>query len=450
VTQIKYLLIGLVVGLTAMWLMVGITSSNLSATVAGAEVSSPAAKPASAPTTTPATPAKLSPQATPPTGNALGNASVLDVNGEPITLRQIEDTLLSQEGVRQLMEMLDKQYSVMDWATLGDSDVIVQTATWRLTRVMLAAQLLKQKASDAREDLKNITLVRQALTKAGIVIDEAAIQNEVKRMEKRHYEALEAHKKPYMEFRALIQQTQKMPFNEYIHQEGFKMGAGIRILVEREARATLTDEQLQLYLSQHINDYVVQEAADISDIYIPFEKTKDASGAEVIAEEEKIRLYGVMQQLHKGIFSRKVTFERYFQLFGKVYEQHADPTGRLGFVNRDGTRPIKGSRAIDPQVMAEVFAVQPPYPVLLKPIASATGMDLILVHSKRAGKEPVFAELRDRLIADIVDAELPLRTKRAIENLNREAVIDYHSLPPLIEQRAKDAGLPTIEEPLAP
>jgi hypothetical protein len=303
---------------------------------------------------------------------------------------------------------------------------------------------LKLKADEAREDLIKITLVRQALAKAGVVIDQAVIANEVKRMEKRHYEGLEARKQPHMEFKSFIEQSQNMPFDEYIHQDGFKMGAGIRILVEQAASKTLTDEHLKKYMAEHLNRYRIQAAVDVSAIYFPY--TKDKEGK--ITEEEKIRAYSVMQNIHKAIINRSVTFERSFHLYSRIYEQHADPYGRLGFVNRDGTRPIKGSRRIASRAMEEAFAVQPPYPVLLAPIADESGVELLLVHGRRAGKEVDFAEIRDRLVSDIVDAELPERTTRIIEDIRRAAVIDYRSLPPLIEQRDKeveDAGLPTAD-----
>jgi hypothetical protein len=391
-----------------------------------------------------------SPSPTPiKTVEASGNAPTVFVNGEAITLRQMEDALLSQEGVQQLLEMLEKHYNGTDWTKLSDRDVVVQTGTWRLTRVSLAAQLLKMKAGDAREDLIGIALVQQAMAKAGVNVDEAVIQNEVKRMEKRHYDALEARKQPYMEFRSFIEQTQKMKFDEYIHQDGFKVGAGIRILVENAAKKELTDDQLKAFMVEHINRYRVQEAADVSAIYTPYTKAKGPDGKEMVSAAEKSRLLGVMQNLHKAILGRQVSFERTFQAFGKVYEQHADANGRLGFVNRDGTRPIKGSRRIDAHAMEEALAAQPPYPVLLAPIASDEGVEILLVHSRRSGKEPEFDQLRERLISDIVDAELAERTKRTLADIRRTSVIDYQSLPPLIDQRVKDAGLPNLDPPVS-
>jgi hypothetical protein len=431
--RLKYLVIGLVAGASLVYgLRPTVVSTAPTSTVtvptSAAGVPAPASKPAAG------NPA--------PAGTSnVGTAPVALVDGHAISLREVEDTLLKQEGVQQLMSMLDEQFKLTNWERLGDRDILIQTNSWRVNRVSVAAQLLKQKAGDAREDLIGIMLVRNALTKEGVVINDALIANEVKRMEKRHYEGLEARKQPYMDFRAFIEQTQKVPFEQYIAQEGFRMGAGIRALVERRAAAQLTDEQLKEWFDSHIDRYRVQAAVDISSIYIPYKTTKGPDGKDLVTQEEKDRLMNVMAGLHQSVFKRQVSFERNFQVFGRPYEQNADAGGRLGWVNRDGSRPTKGARRVSQRAMDEAFAAQPPYPVLLAPIASELGMDLLLVHARRVGKEPVFAELRAQLVADIVDNELAARTKRVLDDLRRAAVIDYRSLPALISQRVADAGL---------
>lgn len=435
-TRVKFMVIGLVAGaaltygLRPLFAPVAIAANTITASsVAGGPV--PAAK-SDQSTKTPAG-----------ASNA-GAAPVAVVDGHTITLREVENVLLKQEGVQQLMTMLEEEFKRTDWDRLGDRDILVQTNGWRVNRVSVAAQLLKQKAGDAREDLIGIALVRGALKKEGVVVNDALIANEVKRMEKRHYEGLEARKQPYMDFRAFIEQTQKVPFDEYIVQEGFRMGAGIRALVERRAAAELTDERLQEWFATHIDRYRVQAAADISAIYLPYHTIKGPDGKEIVTQDEKDKRMGVMIQLHQAVFKRQVSFERTFQTFARGFEQNADAGGRLGWVNRDGSRPIKGARRVGQRAMDEAFAVQPPYPALLSPVASELGIDLLLVHARRAGKEPVFAELRTQLVADIVDSELAPRTKRTLDDLRRSAVIDYRSLPGLIEQRVSDAGLSSV------
>lgn len=443
-TRVKFLAIGLVAGGA---LVYGLRPSAPSA--AAPAVTAPSVVAPGGPSPQPSTPISVTaaPASTPAIGSEAGKAPVAVVDGQVITLREVENALLKQEGVQQLMTMLDEQFKRTDWERLGDNDTLVQTNTWRVSRVSVAAQLLKQKAGDAREDLIGIALVRNALAKEGVVVDDALVANEVKRMEKRHYEGLEARKQPYVDFRTFIEQTQKVPFEQYIAQEGFRMGAGIRALVERRAAAELTEERLQEWFTTHNDRYRVQPAADVSAIYLPYQTTKGPDGKDVVTQEEKDRLMGVMVQLHQAIYKRQVSFERTYQTFARGFEQNADAGGRLGWVNRDGTRPAKGARRVSQRAMDDAFAAQPPYPVLLSPVASEHGIDLLLVHARRAGKEPVFAELRAQLVADIVDGELAPRTKRVLDDLRRSAVIDYRSLPALIDQRVKDAGLSAALSP---
>lgn len=447
--RVKFLVIGALAGAALVY--------GLRPTVASASVTTTAPPPVAAgPAPVTAEKSAPAPTAVAPAAPAAGaedsaGAPVALVDGTPITLREVENALLKQEGVQQLLSMLDEQFKRTDWDKLGDRDILVQTNTWRVSRGAVAAQLLKQKGSEAREDLIGIALVRQALAKEGVVVDDALVANEVKRMEKRHYESLEARKQPYIDFKQFIEQTQKVPFTEYIRQEGFRMGAGVRALVERRATAELADHRLKEWFTTHIDRYRVQPAIDLSAIYLPYNTTKGPDGKETVTQAEKDRLMGVMIQFHQAIFKRQVSFERTFQTFARGFEQNADANGRLGWVNRDGTRPIKGARRVAERAMEDAFAAQPPYPVLLSPVASEHGVELLLVHARRAGKEPVFDELRPQLVADIVDSELSARTKRVLDDLRRAAVIDYRSLPPLIERRSVEAGLPSLAgEPPAP
>lgn len=442
--RLKFLVIGALAGAA---LVYGLRPGLPTATSAGAAAPASAASTVTSASGSEASSAaalEKNPTAS-PAAEDTGALPVALIDGVPVTLRQVENALLKQEGVQQLLNMLDEQFKLTNWDALGDKDILLQTNSWRVTRLGVAAQLLKQKAGDAREDLIGIALVQNALKKEGVVVDDALVANEVKRMEKRHYEGLEARKQPFIDFGTFIEQTQKMPLQQYTRQEGFRMGAGIRVLVERRAAAELTEDQLKEWFVKHIERYRVQASADVSSVYIPYQKIKSKDGTERVTQEEKDRLMGVMTQLHQAIFKRQVTFERTFQTFGRVFDQHADVNGRLGWVNQDGTRPIKGSRRVDARAMADAFAAQPPYPVLLSPVANDQGIELLLVHARRAGKEPVFGEVKPQLVADIVDTELAPRTKRALDELRRSAVIDYRSLPPLIERRTADAGLPSAQ-----
>lgn len=432
--RVKWLVIGVIAGAA---LVYGLRPTS-SVTVGPAPVISGSS--ATQPTSSALTSAVKS---TPPLGvDDTGAEPVAVVDGHPITIRQVEDTLLKKEGVEQLVSMLDTSLKQTNWAALRDHDILAQINSWRVTRISVAAQLIKEKADDAREDLIGIALVQNALAKEGVTIDDTLIANELKRMEKRHMAAQEARKLPYVEFRTMIEHEEKMPLEQYTSQPGFRMGAGVRVLVERRAKDQLTEDQLKEWFAKHIEQYRIQDAVDISSIYIPFERITGAEGKDKPAtQDERDAKMGNMINFHQSIFQNKMTFEKIFRTFGKVYDQHASADGRLGWVNRDGSRPIKGSRRVATKAMDEAFAAQPPYPQLLSPVISDSGIDLIKVHARRLGQEPVFADIKSQLISDIVDRELPARTKRVLEELRRAAVIEYRSLPPVIEKRAAAAGL---------
>ena len=434
IMRVKWLAIGVIAGAA---LVYGLRPAANVTVVPAPVISRPSAE---QPTSSALTSAAKS---TPPLGvDDTGAEPVAVVDGHPITIRQVEDTLLKKEGVEQLVSMLDTSLKQTNWAALRDHDILAQINSWRVTRISVAAQLIKEKADDAREDLIGIALVQNALAKEGVMIDDTLIANELKRMEKRHIAAQEARKLPYVEFRTMIEHEEKMPLEQYTSQPGFRMGAGVRVLVERRAKDQLTEEQLKEWFAKHIEQYRIQDAVDISAIYIPFERITGADGKDKPAtQDERDAKMGNMINFHQSISQNKMTFEKIFRTFGKAYDQHANADGRLGWVNRDGSRPIKGSRRVAKNVMDEAFAAQPPYPQLLSPVISDSGIDLIKVHDRRLGQEPVFADMKSQLISDIVDRELKARTKQVLDQLRRAAVIEYRSLPPVIEKRAAAAGL---------
>lgn len=372
---------------------------------------------------------------------------VATVNGQGISLRELEDALLKQEGVEQVMDLVKSQLDATDWGRLADGDIVVQMKGWRLSRAMLAAQLLAEHAAKVREEFINIRLVEQALAKEGVAVDQAAIDAETARMERRLREGLEARNQPQVDFRSFVQQTQKMPLEEFTRQPGFRMLTGLHLLVHRRGRAELTEADLQAYLNAHLDRYRLAEAVDLSDLFIPFQQEKDAAGQERVTEEEKARLGTVMRQLHASIRNGQMTFAKTWYAFGRMFDQNAGADGRIGWIDRGGSRGVKGARQVAAKVVAEAFAVQPPFPVLLEPVVHDAGIDLVQVHGRRAAQEPVFGDLRERLVQDLVDGELEARTQRLLNALRRAATIDYASLPELVRQRSAQAGLAPAAPP---
>lgn len=366
---------------------------------------------------------------------------VATVNGRDVTLRELEDALLKKEGAEQVEDAVHHLLDRTNWSKLRDDDLIVATAMGQVKRREVALHLLRDKSGPVREELINIALVNQALSKAGVVIDQEATDAELKRMEKRLHEGLDKRKQPVMDLRTFIQQSEKTTLEDFIRQPGFKMLAGLHILVQRQAKVEVQDDELKTYFDARLARYRTEEAVDISDIYVPFLPEKDATGVEVITEDEKVQRQKVAWDLYNMIRRKDVSFEKTFLTFGRIADQDSDADGRVGWVTRDGSRGKRGARRIPARVVEEAFNAQGPFPVLLQPVTHELGVDVIRVLARRPGQEPVLGLMRDRVLIDLVDTEIDVRTKRLLEGLRRASVITYASLPSIIQERAAAAGV---------
>jgi hypothetical protein len=367
--------------------------------------------------------------------------AVASVNGHDITLRALEDALLKKEGAEQVEDAVHHLLDRTNWSRLHDDDLIVATAMGQVKRREVALHLLRDKSGPVREELINISLVEQALSKAGVVIDDLATQAELKRMEKRLHEGLDKRKQPIMDLRTFIQQSEKTTLEDFIRQPGFKMLAGLHILVQRQAKDEVQDAELKVFFDEHLARYRTEEAVDIADIYVPFLTERDAHGLEVVTEDEKVQRQKVAWDLYNMIQRKSVSFERTFATFGRNADQDAEADGRIGWVTRDGGRGKRGSRRIPARVVEEAFNAQGPFPVLLQPVVHDLGVDVIRVLARRPGQEAVLGLMRDRVLTDLVDAEIDARTKRLLEGLRRSSSIAYASLPAIIQERTKEAGI---------
>jgi hypothetical protein len=415
---------------------------------------------ANGPSSTPGDPALPSPAPAvphpgkPSTGASSDEAAttiaVAKVNGEDVSLRDLEDALLKKEGAEQVEEAVHKLLDLTNWSKLHDDDLIVATAFGQVKRRQIAIHLLNEKAGPVREELINIALVEQALRHEGVVIDDAAKEAEVARMEKRLHEGLEKRKQPVMDLRTFIQQSEKTSLENFILQPGFKMLAGLHVLVQKQARIEVKDPELQAYFDEHIERYRTAEAVDISDIFIPYLAERNQEGVEVISENEKAQRQQVASSLYNMIRRNQLSFEKTFAGFAKNADQDADAGGRVGWVTRDGLRGKRGSRRIPARVVDEAFQAQGPFPALLSPVIHDLGVDIIRVHARRAGQEAVLGLMRERVLTDLVDAEIDPRTKRLLDGLRRASTIIYGSLPSIIKERAQIAGEAAQTDPGRP
>jgi hypothetical protein len=373
--------------------------------------------------------------------------AVAKVNGEELSLRDLEDALLKKEGAEQVEDAVHKLLDLTNWSKLHDDDLIVATAFGQVKRRQIAIHLLSEKAGPVREELINIALVEQALRREGVVIDDAAKQAEVARMEKRLHESLEKRKQPMMDLRTFIQQSEKTTLENFILQPGFRMLAGLHILVQRQARKEVKDPELQAYFDQHIERYRVEEAVDISDIFIPYISERAADGSEVISETEKAQRQQVASSLYNMVRRNEMSFEKTFAGFAKNADQDADAGGHVGWVTRDGLRGKRGARRIPTRVVEEAFSAQGPFPTLLSPVIHDLGVDIIRVHARRASQEASLGLMHERVLTDLVDSEIDPRTKRLLDGLRRASTIIYSSLPSIIKERSQGAGAEASADP---
>ncbi|HYE05487.1 MAG TPA: hypothetical protein VEL07_08135 [Planctomycetota bacterium] len=375
---------------------------------------------------------------------------VAAVDGAPLTLRQLEDALLEREGADLIEDLVHERLGQTPWIDLKDEDVLLEIAGMRLRRGLLAAQLLRQKAADVREELINISVVDQALKREGVVVGDAEIAAELTRMRASFDQRMAARDDGVrMQFDDYIQQSQQMPVSEFARQPGFRMGAGLHIMAERRIRAELTPEMMRAYFERNRADYDVAEAVDLSLISIPYEKIQIAPGPMVVTEAERRRLFGVLRDIRASI-ADGAAFAKAWQLWGRGWDPDAAPDGRIGWIGRDGARSTKGAKPVPAAAVAAAFAATGTEPILLDPIAHDEGVVLLLVHGRRAAKAAEFAAIEDRVRDDIVAAAIEGRTQRLLGELRGIAQVDYESLPPLIERRAAETGLDAAVPAVAP
>jgi hypothetical protein len=362
------------------------------------------------------------------------------VNGAPISLRTLENELLSREGADLVEDLVHKQLGKTDWDRLKDDDVVVSIGEWRMRRGLLAAQLLASNAAKVREELINIALVKQALAKAGVSIDQAAIDAEVKRMDARLQESLKKKSQPQVEFATFIEQTQQMPLKEFTEQPGFHMLVGLHLIAQSRGELETSEEDLRSYFDAHLDHYRKKEAVSCSLIFIPY-KAEEVDGKLHVAVEERARLLEVMQLIAKSVRSGATSFAKAWAAYGRSYDQHSRDGGLIGWVQRDGKREDAGARTLPPATIAAAFAVTGPFPQLLEPIPGPDGVDIVLVHERRPHQEPDFVSRRAEILDDYLTVDLEARTQSLLNDLRRNSTIDYVSLPTLIEAREQAAGI---------
>lgn len=348
---------------------------------------------------------------------------VATVNGEVITLGRLHDELLRREGSELLGELAGQALQTIDWRGLADDAVVLTVPAGSISRSAMIATLMPIHGANLLEELINIQVVRSALDRAGIVIDEALLDGEVARAERKLTQVLAKQGLPAMDLDTFLKDSKSTSLAEYRAQPGFQvLVAGLHALVKAEALAQVGEPALAERFARDRQRWALAEACDCSIIFVPFETTPGADGAMSVSPDERERRTAVVASIHRQIAAGQMPFGAAFRAYARSYDMDADTQGRIGWLRRDGTRDGRpGARVVPPKVVAAAFAQRGPFPVLLDPLVTEVGVEIVQVHGWRPASQPEFAAVRDRLVEALVEDELVARSAATLERLRGAA-----------------------------
>ncbi len=359
------------------------------------------------------------------------SATVATINGQPLSLKDVEDALLRKEGIEQAQKLLAEVIKATDWTTLKDDEVVLVVSGRSITKRDVVLSLIRQGVGKVREDLISIRAVQQVLAAEGIVVGQEQAQATWNRMERQFWKSQEARGNDRIDFASWIRTKEGMEPDQYMREDAFRMLAGVQELVIRRVAKDTKEADLRHWHDLYRQRFDEAEGVHLSLIHIPFD-----TAVQPIPEEEKIKRYRVMRLLHKNIQSSNPPFAVAWQGFGRSYDAYAKPGGDLGWVGRDGKRDPAQARPVPPGVLEKVFALDRGFPVLLEPIQAADGVDLVLVHGRRSFKSIPFEAVRQKVVEDMVADQMEARTAAILREIIPQADVQRMSLPEIIRARA--------------
>ncbi len=377
--------------------------------------------------------AELSPVTPPTSPMPPAPLAVATINGQVLSLRDIEDALLRKEGGDLIEEWVHDHLQKLDYPSLKDDDIILTIGFNKIGRRELADALLRKGAGKVRDELINIRLVEQAIAAAGITVGPAEIDATWERMQ-RTFEQQQAKvgDGTRIDFVNYLSVKEKMTPEIFRAQPGFHMLAGLQALIHFQAKDEWKDDELRAWFITHIERYRQHEAVKLSLIGIPYQAQPGAGGMPEITAAERERLMKVMDALARQISSRQLPFGQVWALYARGYDAEVGPGGHAGWVDRAGKRKDAKARVLGADLVAAAWAVTT-FPTLLPPLANGSwGVELALIEAHRPEKEPVYEDLRSTIRDDRIDETLELRTEALLKRLRQEAKIDYASLPDII------------------
>lgn len=358
-------------------------------------------------------------------GGELPPGVVARVGPQDITIGELTRALLAREGADALVEWVRGHVEALDWGALPDEAVVMRVAGHELRKRELVAMLIASKGAKAREELIDIAVVEQALARAGIAIDDALLAATYRVMERDFQRRLRQQGQGYVDFASWLRVKQQQTVEQFLAQPAIRMLAGLHALVRRELAAEWDDRRLQAKLDAERARWDQRAGVDLAVIHLPWRR--DAEGR--ISDEERLRLQGVANLIHRQLARGEVGFAQAWEAFGKAWDA-SGPGGRIGWVDAEGRREgDEEARRIPRALVQRAFAAEPPWPRLLPPVVHEGGVDIAEVWGKRPARAVTLAEVRGRMLDELFEQQVEERTKALIARLRREASIAYGSLP---------------------
>nr|MBA3687109.1 hypothetical protein [Planctomycetota bacterium] len=349
------------------------------------------------------------------------DVAVAVVDGREISLRRLEDELLRREGSDAISDVLDELLPRVVWSKLAVADAILILPDLRVDRAGALARV-RPHLGEVSDELTAVHVVEGALRAAGIVVGADEIAAAAADAERKLQRQLAARGMPHVDLQSVIKQTKGMTWSQYTEQPAFRvLVVGLRALARRRAEAEVDEAAIADWHRRNLERWRVREAADCSIIHIPYTREHDAAGAEIVTDDERARLRGVMLDLHRAIAGGRLDFVRVFKAFARGHDADAADDGRIGWVARDGTRAQPQARLVPKPVIEAIFAARGPYPQLLPATEHAEGVDIALVHGWRPQADPPFAAIRDQVRADLIEQGLDGRSQRLLAELKAAA-----------------------------
>ena len=282
------------------------------------------------------------------TGSVIGHtlhaadSIVAEVNGQPVTLRQLEDELLRREGTDQLIELVEERLKGARWSAIDDEQVVVAVPGGVVRRIDIALRTLEQDGAKVRNELITMMATRQAITHAGIIIDRALVDAEVAREQRRFSRRLTAAGRPAMPFEQAVLAKEGITIREWRRSDAVRIAAGLHELVLR----TIQPDELaiQEHYAKFPERFEQREAVKLQLIFIPF-RTVELDGQTLPDPRHQRNLRGVMNEIHHQLLQGKQQFAETWNLWGSGYDQMAED-GIVGWVDREGHTSIPGVQPI--------------------------------------------------------------------------------------------------------